>query len=103
MKHWWQLRRDQLEIDPRIAWVGRYVVDVVYLIALIGFGVVIVKDDPTPFEKGMVLVGIALVLGRWLFRGIRPTGRIAARMEELEEDEEQRGEKLDETWEFRKR
>lgn len=106
MKHWWQLRRDQREIDSRIARVGRYVVDGVCLIALVGFGVDIVKfrtfDDHTPFEKGLALVGIALVLGRWLFLGIRPSRMIAARMEELEEEEEQRGEKLDETWEFRK-
>ena len=88
MKHWWQSRRDQLEIDPRIARVGRYLVDVVCLIALIGFGVAIVKfrafHDHTPFERGMVLVGIALIVGRWLFRGNRPSRRITARMDELE-------------------
>jgi hypothetical protein len=100
MRKWWE--RARAPIRSRIV---DFMIDTICTIGLVALGAVLIKapigtlEDDSPLYRVVALLGIGAIIWRWAVGGVRPSKQIEERMDAEVDPQE----KLDETWQFRRR
>jgi len=96
----WRLLREPIKSK-----VVDFLIDTMYLIGVVVLGAFLIKrpigafEDDSLVKRILALLGIATILWRWAVHGIRPSKQMHERLDAVEDPQE----KLDETWQFRRR